>query len=218
MKKVTSAAETKIPFSSSLRPKLWKNKDLKGQCKKTWLLFHHIPNQWGLLQIQVWKMNSRKWGDIYSKDKRKLIRFAIKKKTDENSLGVTLLFVLNFFFRVFSWIIEVERNQFSLLLFPARTFFLCQNSQFEPITLHSSQLPCVLCSHFLRASLEAKRSRKRYLCKIDLSDFQHGCNWSWHIAQCLQFFFKTQVNHVSRVMYSSSHVCELRLMTQHQEF
>ena len=162
--------------------------------QKTWLLFHHIPNKWGLLQIQIWKMNSRKWDNIYSKGNK--LDFLSYKKTDENSLAChSFVRLLNFFCLFFlnnwSW----KKPIFSCLIFS-------QNSQFEPITLHSTQLPCVLCAR----ALEAKRSRKRYLCKIDLSDFQHGCNWSWHIAQCLQLFFKSQVNHVEELC-TQVHTC-----------
>ena len=76
--------------------------------QKTWLLFHHIPNKWGLLQIQIWKMNSRKWDNIYSKGNK--LDFLSYKKTDENSLACHSFVRLLNFFCLFSWIIEVERK------------------------------------------------------------------------------------------------------------
>lgn len=173
--------------------------------QKTWLLFHHIPNKWGLLQIQIWKMNSRKWDNIYSKGNK--LDFLSYKKTDENSLACHSFVRLLNFFCLFSWIIEVERNQFSLAWSSVKFSIWAHYTAFYTIAM------CALCSRFRSEKVTEKISVQNRFIRLStrLQLILTYCTMS-------SAFFQESSQSCWRTMYSSSHVCELGLMTQHQEF
>ena len=161
--------------------------------QKTWLLFHHIPNKWGLLQIQIWKMNSRKWDNIYSKGNK--LDFLSYKKTDENSLACHSFVRLLNFFCLFSWIIEVERNQFSLAWSSVKFSIWAHYTAFYTIAM------CALCSRFRSEKVTEKISVQNRFIRLStrLQLILTYCTMS-------SAFFKSQVNHVEELC-TQVHTC-----------